>query len=49
MYIPSGLQRQMAEGVVRGVDYRPRQRVLLATIVCLVFNDTFRHIGCIVQ
>ena len=26
----SGLRRQMAEGVVRGVAYRPRQRVLLA-------------------
>ena len=27
----SGLRRQTAEGVVRGVAYRPRQRVLLAT------------------
>jgi len=26
----SGLRRQMAEGVVRGVAYRPRQRLLLA-------------------
>ena len=26
----SGLRRQTAEGVVRGVAYRPRQRVLLA-------------------
>ena len=26
----SGLRRQTAEGVVRGVPYRPRQRVLLA-------------------
>ena len=25
-----GLRRQTAEGVVRGVAYRPRQRVLLA-------------------
>ena len=27
----SGLRKQMAEGLVRGVAYRPRQRVLLAT------------------